>query len=155
MPSHFAVRNSMPVHTMPTHADLNVTLNHGSGSSDSFTSLPSTELNNSNWGSVSPSGLDEDNEVAACVAVLDRAIAWAKARSQKLAVQPSRPAKGSVAPIGSPVAGAPEVQGSLFKAEDTNVKKLTECVTVIDKTMSAVKRRPSTTPPKLNHSLTS
>lgn len=143
MPSHFAVRNSMPAHTMPTHANLKVTLNHDSGSSDSFTSLPSAELSNSNW--ESSSGLDEDNEVAACIAVLDRAIAWAKARSQKQATQPSRPAKGSVAPIGSPVAGAPEVQGSLFKPEDTNVKKLTECVTVIDKTMSAVKRRPSTT----------
>lgn len=137
---------------MPTHADLNASINRGGGSSDSFTSLPSTELNNTNWESVSPSPVYEDSEVAACVAVLDRAIAWAKARSQKLATQPSRPAKGAVAPIGSPVAGAPESQGTIFKPEDT--KKLTECVTVIDKTMSAVKRRPSTTQSRLNQGLT-
>lgn len=130
----FAERNS----------DLKVTLNDGGGSSESFSSFPSNDLN--------MSGQDDDNEVAACVAVLDRAIAWAKARSQKLATQPSRPAKGSVAPIGSPVAGAPENQGTPFKPEDTNVKKLTECVTVIDKTMSAVQRRPT---PQLHHSLTS
>lgn len=123
------------------------------GSSESFSSLPSNDLNNSTWETASPSRQDDDNEVAACVAVLDRAIAWAKARSQKLATQPSRPAKGSVAPIGSPVAGAPEIQGNLFKPEETNVKKLTECVTVLDKTMSAVKRRPAQ--PKLNYGLTS
>lgn len=124
---------------------MKITLNDGGGSSESFASFPSNDLNTS--------GQDEDDEVAACVAVLDRAIAWAKARSQKLATQPSRPAKGSVAPIGSPVAGAPENQGTPFKAEDTNVKKLTECVTIIDKTMSAVQRRP--THRQLNHSLTS
>ncbi|KAG0567036.1 hypothetical protein KC19_7G105400 [Ceratodon purpureus] len=137
----FAARTSNP-----TNSDLKVTLNDGGGSSESFSSFPSNDLNTS--------GQDDDNEVAACVAVLDRAIAWAKARSQKLATQPSRPAKGSVAPIGSPVAGAPENQGTPFNAEDSNLKKLTECVTVIDKTKSAVQRRP-TTQPQFNHSLTS
>ncbi|KAG0602401.1 hypothetical protein M758_10G011800 [Ceratodon purpureus] len=150
--SSFGVRNSTPA-----HSDLKVTLSHGMGSSESFSSLPSNDLNNSSWETSSLNRQDDDNEVAACVAVLDRAIAWAiawaKARSQKLATQPSRPAKGSVAPIGSPVAGAPEIQGNLFKPEETNVKKLTECVTVLDKTMTAVKRRPAQL--VLNHSLTS
>ncbi|KAG0558217.1 hypothetical protein KC19_10G012700 [Ceratodon purpureus] len=150
--SSFGVRNSTPA-----HSDLKVTLSHGMGSSESFSSLPSNDLNNSSWEKSSPNRQDDDNEVAACVAVLDRAIAWAiawaKARSQKLAMQPSRPEKGSVAPIGSHVAGAPEIQGNLFKPEETNVKKLTECVTVLDKTMTAVKRRPAQ--PVLNHSLTS
>ena len=130
--------------TRTTSSDLKVTLNDGGGSSESFSSLPSNDLNTS--------GQEEDSEVAACIAVLDRAIAWAKARSQRIATQPSRPAKGSVAPIGSPVAGAPETQGTPSKPEGTNVKKLTECVTVLDKTVSAVQRRP--TQAQLNHSLT-
>lgn len=118
----------------------NLTLNHGGGSSESFSSLPSVnDLNNTNWESVS-NGQDEEAEVAACVAVLDRAIAWAKARSQKMSTQPSRPTSRSVAPIGSPIA---EENGKVIKEEEKNVKKISEAVTVIDKTMSAVKRRPS------------
>ncbi|XP_073392189.1 uncharacterized protein [Physcomitrium patens] len=122
-----SIRNSSPA------TFEKVTLDHGGGSSESFSSL----RDDSNWESTS-SGQDEDNEVAACVAVLDRAIAWAKARSAKLATHPSRPAKGSVAPIGSPVAGVPEGQGTMI-----NLEKLTDAVTIIDKTMSAVKRRPN------------
>jgi hypothetical protein len=119
----------------------NLTLNHGGGSSESFSSLPSvTDLNNTNWDSVS-NGQDEEAEVAACVAVLDRAIAWAKARSQKMSTQPSRTTSRSVAPIGSPIA---EENGKVIKEEEEkNVKKISEAVTVIDKTLSAVKRRPS------------
>jgi hypothetical protein len=117
----------------------NLTLNHGGGSSESFSSLPSvTDLNNTNWDSVS-NGQDEEAEVAACVAVLDRAIAWAKARSQKMSTQPSRTTSRSVAPIGSPIA---EENGKVIE-EEKNVKKISEAVTVIDKTLSAVKRRPS------------
>lgn len=114
----------------------NLTLNHGGGSSESFSSVPSvTDLNNTNWESVS-NGQDEEAEVAACVAVLDRAIAWAKARSQKMSTQPSRTTSRSVAPIA-------EENGKVSKEEEKNVKKISEAVTVIDKTMSAVKRRPS------------
>nr|XP_024396361.1 phosphatidylinositol transfer protein 2-like isoform X1 [Physcomitrium patens]XP_024396362.1 phosphatidylinositol transfer protein 2-like isoform X1 [Physcomitrium patens]XP_024396364.1 phosphatidylinositol transfer protein 2-like isoform X1 [Physcomitrium patens]PNR39831.1 hypothetical protein PHYPA_020111 [Physcomitrium patens] len=130
-----SIRNSIPA------SSEKVTLDNGGGSSESFSSLK----DESNWESANG---HDDNEVAACVAVLDRAIAWAKARSAKLATQPSRPAKGVVAPIGSPIAGGPEDQGNLIKFEN-----LTGAVTVIDKTMSAVKRRP-TTQPKLSHSLT-
>lgn len=120
-----SIRNSIPA------SSEKVTLDNGGGSSESFSSLK----DESNWESANG---HDDNEVAACVAVLDRAIAWAKARSAKLATQPSRPAKGVVAPIGSPIAGGPEDQGNLIKFEN-----LTGAVTVIDKTMSAVKRRPN------------
>lgn len=105
--------------------------------------MPSaSDLNNPNWESASSNGLDEEADVANCVAVLDRAIAWAKARAQKNGTQVAR-ATGAVAPIGSPIAGPQPEDAKISKEDEKNGKRVSECVTVIDKAMSAVKWRPS------------
>jgi hypothetical protein len=126
-----------------TELETKSTLSHGGASCESFASVQSTnDLTSANWESVSSNGLDDESDVANCVAVLDRAIAWAKARTQKSGSQGTR-ASGIVTPVAALTSSAEGKEESGMKEDQKNGQKgVSDYVTVIDKAMSAVRRRP-------------